>query len=397
MRIFFSVGEPSGDLHGSRLMRELQRRHPGVECVGFGGPLMEREGGNFLFRLTEMAVMGFIAVIPMLWKFYQLYRRAKRNLAEQRPDAVILIDFPGFNWWIAKAAKRQGIPVFYYLPPQLWGWAPWRVKRVKKFVDHVLCALPFEQEWFRQHGVTATEYVGHPFFDEVAERTIDRRFIASVTSGKAGVAPLVAILPGSRGHEVRQNFPVQLEIMQRLYRCLPGVQFVVANYKESQRDLCKQLLKEKSAKLPVRFFVGRTSDLIEACDAGLLCSGSVSLEFLARAKPAVVVYRIPRLYHRVAKFVLTCRFITLPNLMADRMLYPEYLTSGDPAPVVEDATNVLLRWLIDGRAAAEVTAAITTLRSRHGASGATSKAAAAILRKIAPQMDFGSEQIRAAA
>lgn len=396
MRIFFSVGEPSSDLHGSRLMRELQQRHPGVECVGFGGPLMEQAGGKFLFRLTDMAVMGFIAVVPMLWKFYKLYRLAKQNLAEQQPDAVVLLDFPGFNWWIAKAAKRLGIPVIYYLPPQLWGWAPWRVKRVRKYVDHVLCGLPFEQEWFQKRGVTSVEYVGHPFFDDVADRPLDKRFIAGVSSGEHGHAPLVAILPGSRGSEVRQSFPIQLQVMKRLQNCLPGVRFVVANYKESQRDTCKELAKAAGGKLPIRYFVGRTSELIEACDAGLICSGSVSLELLARAKPAVVIYRLPRLYHRVARLVLTCRFITLPNLMADRMLYPEHLTSGDATPVVEEATDALLKWLIDSRVGAETVADLKALRDRFGAPGATRRAATAIFQRIAPEV-LVQEEARAAA
>ena len=147
-----------------------------------------------------------------MWTFYKLVRRAERMFRESRPDAVVLVDFPGFNWWIARKAKAAGIPVFYYLPPQLWAWAGWRVRRMRKFVDHILCGLPFEPEWYAKHGLTA-EYVGHPFFDEMAEYPLKTEFCDrwSVDDG-----PIVGILPGSRHHEVEGNFPLQIRIMQRL-------------------------------------------------------------------------------------------------------------------------------------------------------------------------------------
>src|SRR5690242_1060871 len=134
MHIFFSAGEPSGDLHAAKLVSELKREVPGLECSGFGGPLMESAGCRLLYRLTDLAVMGILPVIPLLVKFIGLISQARRSFEAHKPDAVVLVDFPGFNWWIARHAKRLGIPVFYYLPPQLWAWAPWRVKRMRKFV-----------------------------------------------------------------------------------------------------------------------------------------------------------------------------------------------------------------------------------------------------------------------
>ena len=168
MKIFFSVGEPSGDQHAAHLITELQSRGTSIECVGFGGPQMREAGCRIDFQLTNLAVMGFFRVLPMVHRFWQVYQQAKAQFQRERPDAVVLVDFPGFNWWIASAAKAQGIPVFYFCPPQLWAWASWRIKKVKKFVDHVLACLPFEAEWYQQRGVPA-EYVGHPFFDEVAD------------------------------------------------------------------------------------------------------------------------------------------------------------------------------------------------------------------------------------
>src|SRR5205809_442909 len=142
MRVFISAGEPSGDLHGANLIRELQRLHPGVECVGFGGDRMERAGAKLLYPLCSLAVMWFLRVLTKLAVFFRLTKQAGRYFREERPDAVVLIDFPGFHWGLAKRAHAAGIPVFYFVPPQLWAWAGWRVKKVRKWVDHVLCSLP---------------------------------------------------------------------------------------------------------------------------------------------------------------------------------------------------------------------------------------------------------------
>src|SRR5580704_6094528 len=176
MRIFISAGEPSGDLHGSNLVRALQQQHPGVECVGFGGERMEAAGCQLLYPLTRLAVMWILRVLANAPTFLKLLSQADRYFRHQRPDAVVLIDYPGFNWWIARRAKAHGIPVFYYVPPQIWAWASWRVRKMRRFVDHVLCSLPFEEPWYRQRGCHAT-FVGHPYFDEVWRRDLDQAFL----------------------------------------------------------------------------------------------------------------------------------------------------------------------------------------------------------------------------
>src|SRR5258708_19002339 len=227
MHIFFSVGEPSGDLDGAKLVAELKRRVPQLECSGLRGPLMKEAGCRILLRLTDLAVMGILPVIPLIFKFIGLSLGARRYLERRRPDAVVLVDFPGFNWWIARGAKKLGIPVFYYLPPQLWAWAPWRARRMRKFVDHVISCLPFEVEWYRRRSIAA-EFVGHPFFDEVDRRVLDREFLQAHTVATGDGVRTVAVLPGSRGHEIAQNFPIQIRVMKQLSRALPGLPFLVA-------------------------------------------------------------------------------------------------------------------------------------------------------------------------
>ncbi|MBV8677090.1 MAG: lipid-A-disaccharide synthase, partial [Planctomycetaceae bacterium] len=178
MRLFISTGEPSGDLHAANLIHSLRKCLPDAEFVGFGGPRMAAAGADLLYPLVELAVMWFVRVLLNLPTFIRLLFQANRYFRDQRPDAVILIDYPGFNWCVARRAKRHGIPVFYYVPPQIWAWAGWRVEKVRKYVDQVLCALPFEPAWYHARGVPGATHVGHPYFDELAERELDEAFLA---------------------------------------------------------------------------------------------------------------------------------------------------------------------------------------------------------------------------
>ena len=236
LTIFFSAGEPSGDLHGANLIRQLQARCPDFEAVGYGGPKMAAAGCQLHADLTALAVMWFARVLVNLHKFWDLASRADRYFRHHRPDAVVLIDYPGFNWWIARRAKAHGIPVFYYTPPQIWAWAQWRVKKMRRLVDHVLCSLPFEEAWFREHGCNAT-FVGHPFFDEVRRQPLDEQFIER-HRGQPG--PLVTILPGSRTQEVTHNLRWFLKAAALVRQRCPSVRFAVAAFKPHQAEIARQ-------------------------------------------------------------------------------------------------------------------------------------------------------------
>src|SRR5262245_6407274 len=177
MRIFVSAGEPSGDLHGGNLIAALRHLRPDAEFIGFGGTRMEAAGCRLLYPLCQLAVMWFARVLVRAPIFLSLLSRADRFFRRDRPDAVILIDYPGFHWWLARRAHFHGIPVFYFVPPRLWGWAGWRVEKMRRWVDHVLCALPFEEAWYRERGVPA-HFVGHPYFDALERQRLDEEFLA---------------------------------------------------------------------------------------------------------------------------------------------------------------------------------------------------------------------------
>ena len=375
MRVFFSVGEPSGDQHAAHLIHEMRKRRPELEAVGYGGPAMQAAGCELRFQLTKLAVMGFLRVVPLLRQFIGLAKRAAEEFKENPPDAVVLVDFPGFNWYIAKAAKKAGVPVYYYMPPQLWAWGPWRVRKVRRLINQVLCALPFEHDWYTKRGVNAT-YVGHPFFDEVAEKKLDADFIDELS----GETPLVAVLPGSRTHEVERNLPLMAKVISRLQKKHPDTRFVVASYNEQQQALANEILSDAGVTLPS--YIDRTSEVIEAADCCLMVSGSVSLELLARKTPGAVVYRLTRLHTTLRPVVIGCKYITLTNLIAGRELMPEFVSAGSEEPTVDSLFGVLDGWLGEPDQLAAVTQELTELAESAVLPGATGNAADAILSKV---------------
>ena len=394
MHLFFSVGEPSGDQHAAHLMEALRARDPQARFSGFGGPLMAQAGLEELYRLSNLAVMGLVGIAPLLGTFFRLLKQADEFLKQNRPDGVVLIDYPGFNWWIARKAKQLGIPVYYYCAPQLWAWGGWRIHKMRKLVDCVLSVLPFEAEWFAQQGLRV-EYVGHPFFDEAARHqlqttaTIDgpnssiKRFDYLTAAGESP-SRLVGILPGSRDQEVRRNFPTMIEAMRRLSAQHPDLRFAVACYKEAHRATCQQLLQDHQGdELPVTLLVGQTPEIVAWSECVLMVSGSVSLELLARGTPAVVTYRGGTVMWLIAMLLIKCPYASLPNLIAGRELFPEVLYKNNPEIAVERIVKIMNNWLSNPAELAAVREESLTLRDRVATTGGLARAADFFVREHA--------------
>ncbi|HWA97710.1 MAG TPA: lipid-A-disaccharide synthase [Pirellulales bacterium] len=392
MKIFLSAGEPSGDLHGANLINALRARRPEAQFVGYGGPRMAAAGCELHADLTRLAVMWFLRVLLNLHKFLDLASRADRYFAHQRPDAVVLIDYPGFNWWIARRAKAHGIPVFYFAPPQVWAWGTWRVKKMRRFVDHVLCGLKFEADWYAARGCRAV-FVGHPYFDEVREHPLDHAFVERMRSGGR---PLVTILPGSRSQEVLQNLKWFLKAAAIVRQRVPNVRFALAAFKPEQAQFARRAIA--AAGLEIEVFVRRTPELIAAAHCCMAVSGSVSLELLYHRRPTVILYAISPLAFYVQGLFRRVRYITLVNLLstsgvfidrrteydpdapgAAKVPFPEYLTPTDRSA---DIANRIVAWLGDPAQHAESVAWLDTLRTAVAHGGATSKAAEYIVATL---------------
>jgi len=379
MHLFFSVGEPSGDQHTAHLINEIRNRRPDARFSAFGGPEMQAAGCELEVRLTDYAVMGIFNVLPLIFKFIQLLKQAGQFLETEHPDAVILVDFPGFNWWVAKKAKSLGIPVFYYLPPQLWAWAPWRIRRVRKNIDYVLSGLKFEKQWYESRGVKV-DYIGHPFFDEVASKSLDQSVLDELS--QAG-EKIVGILPGSRTSEVKYNFPVMLSIIRKLSQQFPNSIFPVACYKKSHQDLCIKLIEQQAATdLPIKLYLKKTSEVIESAQCCLMVSGSISLELLARKTPAVVIYRSHWGMYFMANLLITCKFMSLPNLIADRELMPEFPSVGSPAKDIAKIDTILSDWLRTPLSLERARNKLVSLYNETVIPGASAEAAVSILSHV---------------
>ncbi len=380
MRIFISAGEPSGDLHAANLIHSLRKLRPETEFVGFGGPRMEQAGAVVLFPLVEMAVMWFLRVLLNIHKFLAVVDQADRYFRDEKPDAVVLIDYPGLHWWIARKAKERGIPVFYYVPPQIWAWAGWRVKKVKKYVDHVLCSLPFEPAWYHARGVMQARYVGHPYFDELAERVLDETFL-DAERRKGG--PIVAILPGSRTQEVTRNFPVMLRAAETLVKARPELhpRFVVTCLHDRHKALVETIVAEAKLPLSVHLEVvaAKTPEVIRLAEVAWAVSGSVGLELMMEALPTVVLYKVNRIDLIIARPFIKAKYISLVNLLADAEVMPEFLTDLDVSGQLADWAG---RWLADPAARARSASALEALRDRVAVPGASDRAALAIFEAL---------------
>jgi lipid-A-disaccharide synthase len=379
MRIFISTGEPSGDLHAANLVHALRTIRPDATFEGFGGPKFQAAGATLLFPLVDHAVMWFLAVFQQIFTFIGVVRLADRHFRDHKPDVVVLIDYPGLHWWIARRAKARGVPVVYYVPPQLWAWAGWRVKKVARFFDRVLCSLPFEPDWYRKRGVTTAEFVGHPYFDELAGRPLDANFLLA---HKAQGGPVMAILPGSRDKEIERNGPMLLKAAARVRAERPDVRFLVAAHKPEQARRMADLRDAAGLdRASVTIVIDRTAEVIQLADAAWAVSGSVCLELMNEALPTSIVYRVRRFDLLVARRFIVSKYITLVNLLADAELMPEHLTERDvDAEIAAWALNLLN----DPQARADASTALADLRERVARPGASARAAARILDLIDP-------------
>ncbi|MGB4931248.1 MAG: lipid-A-disaccharide synthase, partial [Chitinophagales bacterium] len=266
MKYYIIAGEASGDLHGSNLVAAIKARDANAQFRGFGGDKMKSEGVTLFRHYKETAYMGFIEVVMHLRSILKNIEQCKKDMLAYKPDAIILVDYPGFNLRIAPFAKENGLKVFYYISPQLWAWKSSRVEIIKKYVDHMFVILPFEQAWYQQHDYQVT-YVGHPLLDEISNKVKNSLFYKV---NNLSAEPIIGVLPGSRKQEIAVKLPVMLS-MAKYY---PKFQFVVACAPGIEKSYYEQFVREQN----VFYLFNQTYDILQNSEAALVTSGTATLE-----------------------------------------------------------------------------------------------------------------------
>ncbi len=365
-----SCGEPSGDLYAGALAGEIRRLDPAAEIFGLGGERLRAAGGRLTGDYTGISVTGLVEVLRILPRSYAMLRRLIAAARASRPDVFVAIDFPDFNFRLAAALKRLGIPIVYYISPQLWAWRPARMQTMKRLADRVLVIFPFEEELYRREGVDV-RFVGHPLVDLASATGPRDAFLRGHRLDPA--APVVALLPGSRPNEVSRILPVLASAMPLIAGRVPRVQFVVA---------CAPELPDTSfAGIEGAVLVrGRADDVLAAADVVVTASGTATVQAALHERPMVVVYRLSNLTYRIGKPFVKVDTYAMANLVAGSRIVPE-LIQQDCTP--ERVAAETVRFLTDSARYDATRAALAGVRAKLGAPGASARAAEAILEVAA--------------
>lgn len=333
MKYYLIAGEASGDLHGALLMKELKNKDPEAEFRFWGGDLMQAEGGSLVKHYKELAFMGFVEVLSNLKAILKNIRICKEDIEDFQPDAMIYIDYPGFNFRIMKWAKIKGYRNHYYISPQIWAWKEGRIKAIKRDVDQMYVILPFEKDFYEQKHQFPVHFVGHPLIDAIAQRkTVDHiKFLATYHLDDR---PLIALLPGSRKQEIKKMLSIMLEMVDRY----PDYQFIIAGAPGQDESFYSSYLKD----YPVTLVMNRTYDLMSLCHAALVTSGTATLETALFKVPQVVCYKGSSISYNIAKRIVKLDYISLVNLIMDQPVVTELIQSAFNKKTLQKELDLIL-------------------------------------------------------
>jgi len=367
--IMILAGEPSGDIHGGHLCREIKNLSPGIRLFGMGGPEMEDAGVELVYRIGNTGVMGFWEVYKEIGKYWKIFKNMVAVMEKRRPDAVILIDYPGFNIRFAKKAHRLGIKVYYYISPQLWAWGQWRIKKIRRSVDKMLVIFPFEKEFYNSHGIEA-EFVGHPLIGTLnpdLSKDDCRKQLGITTS------PVIGLLPGSRKGEIEKILPILIKTAEIIREKLPESDFILPIASTEMRPLIEDQLKHTPVKIKTR--EGRGEEIIAASDLLILASGTVTLEASLFLTPMIIVYRISFLSWIMGKILLKIPYIGLVNIVRGEKIVPEFIQyQAQPEKIAQTGLDIITQPGIRERMIGE----LKIVRDKLGRPGAAARAASII-------------------
>jgi len=368
MTVYFVAGEVSADNHGAALMRSLLALDPEMEFIGRGGPQMQQvAGAQFKNWIGDAAVLGLWEVLRKYGYFREQFRQTLNEINESKPDAVVLIDYPGFNLRLARALRRQSqrYKTIYYISPQVWAWNRGRIKKMARFIDLVLCIFPFETDLYAASGLRAV-FVGHPMIERLERQKI----------GTHRDPNLVGLFPGSRSREVRKIFPVMIEAARRLLQLNSTLRFQAAAASE---ELARKMSEQLADRQAIEIAVGQTAAIMQRSSVGIVASGSATLEAAYFGMPFVLIYKVAWPTYVVARLVVNVDFLGMPNLLAGKEVVPEFIQhEAKPDAIVKDV-RLLME---DSPARDRMISDFDAIISKLGGTGASERAAQAVFDEL---------------
>ena len=372
-RIMIIAGESSGDFHSASLIRALKKINPGIEVAGIGGEKMRQAGAEIYFDISELSIIGFTDVLKNIKKIKRLFDNLLEKIDAQPPDAVVLVDYPGFNLKLAKELKKRQIPVIYYISPQIWAWWKGRIKTIKQFVDKMIVVFKFEEALYKDYGIDVS-FVGHPLLENAYPAVSREDFLS-----KLGLSPskkTIGLMPGSRKMEVERILPILLESAKLIKQKLPQVQFALLQA-PGLADVVRRFTDNASFSIAV--CENQTYDFLESCDFALVASGTATLETAIMQKPMIVVYKVSFLNWLIARQLIKLPFIGLVNVVAGKKIVPEFIQYKAKPRLIAETTLEILN---SQEALTTVKSELRKVREKLGTSGASYRAAEIILNSI---------------
>ena len=373
-RIMIIAGESSGDFHSASLILALKKINPEIEISGIGGQRMRAAGADIYFDISELSIIGFTDVLKNLRKIKKVFNALLEKVDTTSPDAVVLVDYPGFNLKLAQELKKRKIPVIYYISPQIWAWWRGRIKTIRRFVDKMIVVFKFEEALYKDYGIDVS-FVGHPLLDK-AQPTLSRQDFLN-RLGLSLQKRTIGIAPGSRKMEIERILPILLESAKLIKEKLPQVQFVLLKAPGLVREIFES--KIRKYEFPIALCESQTYDFLKCCDFVLVSSGTATLETAIMQKPMIVVYKVSFLNWLIAKPLIRLPFIGLVNVVAGKEVVPEFIQyKARPRLIAEKTIEILT----SQTALTNVKAKLEKVRKNLGSSGASQKAAEIILNYL---------------
>lgn len=366
------AGETSGDLHGAKLVNALLKRNNGLFFCGIGGQALKEIGVDILIDAHEISVVGIAEVFSKIPNILKSLRMVKSTFKNMRPDLLILIDFPDFNLRVAATAKRMGIPILYYISPQIWAWRPGRVKKIDKLVDHMAVILPFEEDFYRKQRIPVT-FVGHPLLENSlpTKESIEDKWKDDI--------PAIGLLPGSRHGEIERHLPVMINAARLLLKKIEAIKFIISLSPDVEEKYVKEIVRKHKGEADFEIAAGNVRSVLEQSKVVVAASGTVTLESAISGTPMVIIYKVSPLSFWLGKAMIRVNNIGLVNLIAGKEIVPELIQKEASSERIAD---MVFKMLNDPSGLKQLSLNLLAIRDKLGGPGASERVADIAFRML---------------